>query len=175
MIEYEVKIRVMGLGPIRDRLMALGIRLTGSIVEKDLYFNSPTRNFGMTDEALRIRSTGEETTLTYKGPKLGLLGVKAREELIVRVGDGKTLGEILIQLGFTRTAEIAKRRETYRVEGTYVALDDVEGLGSFVEIEAPAGLGEEEAVTLIGQVRGMLGIQGGETTLSYLEMVLATR
>ena len=85
------------------------------------------------------------------------------------------MGEILLRLGFTRTAVVEKVREMYRVEGTFVALDVVEGLGSFVEIEAPAGLGGDEAAALIGRVRAMLGIAGEEMPLSYLEMILATR
>jgi adenylate cyclase class 2 len=175
MMEYEVKIRVGSLDPVRERLLALGIPSARGVMERDQYFNSPARDFGVTDEALRIRSAGEETTLTYKGPKLGLGGLKAREELIVPVGAGGTLGEILARLGFTRTAMVVKRRETYRVERTSVTLDEVEGLGSFVEIEAPAGLAGPEAVSLIGRVREMLAIDGEETTLSYLELILATR
>jgi adenylate cyclase class IV len=56
-----------------------------------------------------------------------------------------------------------------------VALDEVEGLGSFVEVEAPAGMAGPEAARLICQVREMLAVAGEETTLSYLELVLATR
>jgi adenylate cyclase, class 2 len=176
MMEYEVKIRVMDLGPVRARLAALGIRPEGGVVtERDLYFNSPARDFGETDEALRIRSTDGGTTLTYKGPKAGLAGIKAREELIAPVASAEPLGEILLRLGFRKTALVVKERETYRVRGTWVALDEVRGLGPFVEIEAPAGLGEEEAVALIRRVRQELGIAGEETTLSYLELVLATR
>jgi adenylate cyclase class 2 len=174
-MEYEVKVRVGSLGPVRGRLASLGIRPSASESERDLYFNSPTRDFGKTDEALRIRSTGAETTLTYKGPKHGHGGVKAREEIIVPVGSGEALGEILERLGFTRTAAVEKTRETYRVEGAFVVLDEVAGLGSFVEIEAPSGIGEAEAVALIGRVRGILALSGEEISLSYLEMVLATR
>lgn len=173
MMEYEVKIRVASLPPVRARLASLGIRQAASLTERDLYFNSPTRDFGRTDEALRIRSTEEGTSLTYKGPKLGLGGIKAREEFIVPVDSGEALEEILGRLGFTRTAVVEKTRETYRVEGTFVALDEVKGLGPFVEIEAPSGLGEHEAIALITRVRGILGLTGEETTLSYLEMVLA--
>jgi adenylate cyclase class 2 len=175
MMEYEVKIRVRDLATVRERLAVLGIPAAEGLTERDQYFNSPARDFGVTDEALRIRSAGEETTLTYKGPKLGLGGLKAREELIVPVGSGETLGEILLRLGFTRTAMVVKRRETYRVEGTYVALDEVEGLGSFVEIEAPAGMAGPEAAGLISRVRELLAIAGEETTLSYLELLLSTR
>jgi adenylate cyclase class 2 len=175
MMEYEVKIRVGSLGPVRARLSSLGIRPEGSLTERDLYFNSPARDFGVTDEALRIRSTEVGTTLTYKGPKVGLGGIKAREEFIAPVGSAEPLGEILLRLGFTRTAMVVKERETYRVEGTYVALDEVSGLGPFVEIEAPAGMGGKEAVALIGRVRALLGIAGEETTLSYLELILARR
>ncbi len=175
MMEYEVKIRVPGLSPVRERLGTLGIRREGKVVEEDLYLNSPVRDFGVTDEALRIRSTRHGTTLTYKGPKLGLGGVKAREEIIVGVESGEALGEILELLGFTRTATVEKCRETYRVEGTTVSLDEVMGLGSFVEIEAPAGLEGDPAIALITKVRKKLGIRGEETPLSYLEMILATR
>ncbi|HUK93105.1 MAG TPA: class IV adenylate cyclase [Methanomicrobiales archaeon] len=175
MIEYEVKIRVGGLQPIRARLETLGNRPAAKLTERDSYFNAPGRDFGRTDEALRIRSTGEGTTLTYKGPKIGLAGIKAREELIVSLDPKEAMEEILLRLGFTRTAVVRKTRETYRVEGTFVALDEVKSLGSFVEIEAPPGLGEKEAVALIGRVRDELEVKGEETTLSYLEMVLAAR
>jgi len=174
-MEYEVKIRVGSLQSLRARLASLGIRPATNLTERDTYFNSPTRDFGRTDEALRIRSTDEGTSLTYKGPKIGLAGVKAREELIVLADPKDAMEEILVRLGFTRTAVVEKTRETYRVDGTYVALDEVKGLGSFVEIEAPPGLGEDEAIALIDRVRGELEVEGEETTLSYLELILATR
>jgi adenylate cyclase class 2 len=173
MMEYEVKIRVGSLQPLRARLASLGIRPATNLTEKDTYFNSPTRDFSRTDEALRIRSTEEGASLTYKGPKIGLAGIKAREELIVSVDPKEAMEGILLRLGFTRTAVVEKTRETYRVEGTSVALDEVKGLGSFVEIEAPSGLGEKEAIALINRVREELEVKGGETTLSYLEMILA--
>jgi adenylate cyclase class 2 len=174
-MEYEMKIRVARLEPIRARLASLGIRPAARLTEGDLYFNSPTRDFGRTDEALRIRETEEGASLTYKGPKRGTGGIKAREELIVRVGPGEAMGEILERLGFNRTAAVEKCRETYLVEGASVSLDEVKGLGTFVEIEAPPGLGEVEATALIGRVRGILEVTGEETVLSYLEMILAKR
>ena len=175
MMEYEVKIRVGSLQPLRARLASLGIRPVSTLTEQDTYFNSPTRDFGGTDEALRIRRTEEGASLTYKGPKIGLAGIKAREELIASVDPGEAMEGILLRLGFSRTAEVRKTRETYRVDGTYVALDEVKGVGSFVEIEAPSGLAEREAVVLISRVRRELEVKGEETTLSYLEMILAQR
>jgi adenylate cyclase class 2 len=174
-MEYEVKIRVGSLSRIRARLASLGMKPRARINERDLYFNSPARDFGLTDEALRIRSSEEGTSLTYKGPKLNLEGVKAREEIVVPVGSGEALQDILLRLGFIRTAVVEKTRETYKVEETVVALDEVKGLGSFVEIEAPPGMDEGEAIALIGRVRGILAVAGEETPLSYLEMILATR
>jgi adenylate cyclase class 2 len=175
MMEYEVKIRVGSLQPLRARLASLGIRPAMGLTEKDTYFNSPARDFASTDEALRIRSTELGASLTYKGPKIGLAGIKAREELITSVEQEEVMEGILLRLGFTRTAVVEKTRETYRVEGTYVALDEVKGLGSFIEIEAPPGLGEKEAIALITRVRRKMEVKGEETTLSYLEMILAKR
>lgn len=175
MMEYEVKIRAGSLPQIRARLASLGIRPAARVTERDLYFNSPARDFGLTDEALRIRSTAEGTSLTYKGPRLGLPGIKAREEFVVEVGSGEALEEILLRLGFTRTAVVEKTRETYRVEGTFVALDEVKDLGFFVEIEAPPGTDEAGAIALISRVREILGVAGEETGISYLEMILSKR
>jgi adenylate cyclase class 2 len=175
MMEREAKIRVESLGPVRARLASLGLHPVSSLTEHDVYFNAPDRDFARTDEALRIRSTREGSNLTYKGPKLGPGPVKAREELTIMVDSAAMAGRLLERLGYASTAMVVKDRETYRVEGTFVTLDAVEGLGSFVEIEAPAGLPEKEAVSLIGKVKDLLGVTGEETILSYLEMILATR
>ena len=68
MIEVEVKARA--LPETIGNILALGATLIGTENHRDLYFNSPLRDFKESDEALRIRIKEEGARLTYKGPKL---------------------------------------------------------------------------------------------------------
>ncbi len=168
-LEVEIKIRVPDLGTIRNRLRDLKAPQVAAVDERDLYYNHPVRDFGHTDEALRLRYSGGEATLTYKGPKKAEYSLKAREEIIVTLAPGERMEEILTRLGFQYVRMVRKQREIYRWEDTLVHLDEVEGLGSFVEIEA---LGSHSSEERIRRVQETLGIQGDHTPLSYLEMIL---
>jgi adenylate cyclase, class 2 len=133
MIEVEVKARAPQ--DIAERIAALGARLLVVENHHDLYFNSPQRDFKASDEALRIRIKEEGARLTYKGPKLDLT-TKSRLEMTVKIDDPNQMEQILSALGFVHSAQVRKRRTKYSYEGVILALDDVMGLGCFVEVEA---------------------------------------
>jgi len=185
MMEIEAKIRVRALEPVRARLRELKAEHLGMRVERDVYYNAPHRDFAVTDEALRVRYSerapvpgtapvpGEAPVLTYKGPKLPGDGPKSREEICVAVQEGEQLEQVLDRLGFRRTAQVVKERDLYLLEGATIALDRVETLGTFIEIEAPMGLSRREAVRQITILAEKLGVRGKSLSLSYLEMLLS--
>ena len=70
--------------------------------EHDIYYNAPHRDFGQTDEAVRVRYTDDHAVVTYKGPKIKKFGLKAREELNFAVESGETFETMLDRLGFTK-------------------------------------------------------------------------
>ncbi|RQW80308.1 MAG: class IV adenylate cyclase [Methanothrix sp.] len=133
MIEVEVKARARE--DTAEKIRALGAVLVAVENHHDLYFNSPQRDFKKTDEALRIRIKEEGPRLTYKGPKLDG-ETKSRKELTVKIDDLVQMRGILESLGFVLSAEVKKRRTKYSYGRAIFALDEVEGLGSFLEIEA---------------------------------------
>jgi len=116
---------------------------------------------------------GGAPVLTYKGPKLPGDGPKSREEICVAVQEGELLEQVLDRLGFRRTAQVVKERDLYLLEGATIALDRVETLGTFIEIEAPMGLSRREAVRQITILAEKLGVRGKSLSLSYLEMLLS--
>jgi adenylate cyclase class 2 len=135
MIEVEVKARC---GPeVVDKILALGATLKGTEHHQNIYFNSPIRDFRETDEALRIRIKEQGACLTYKGPKLDSQ-TKSRLELTVVVDDPLNIEKILAELGFQPSGKVRKQRTKYTLGEITFALDEVEGLGSFLEIEALA-------------------------------------
>ncbi|UWG48389.1 Adenylate cyclase, class 2 (thermophilic) [Halanaeroarchaeum sp. HSR-CO] len=149
MYEVEVKVRA-DHDAVRSALERLEATRVGTVEQADVYYDVPHRNFAETDEALRIRrevdAAGEsETVLTYKGP-LVEDDSKTREEIETPIVELPTFEAILDSLGFEPAATVEKTRERWEVDDYVVSLDDVAGLGGFVEVEAEA---EREAVSSV--------------------------
>ena len=89
------------------------------------------------------------------------------------MASGETLEEILSRTGFRPAAAVSKVREFYGIGEVTVTLDDVEGLGTFVEIEILTEESKEDAADRIGAVAKELGVAGPPIHTSYLEMLLA--
>lgn len=143
--EVELKFALTDRVSMIALLSRLGVVLDPPIDQADTYYRHPQRDFTATDEALRVRQVGEANYVTYKGPKLDSQ-TKTRREIELPIGPGRAareqFGEILFALGFTPVLTICKRREPGRMvwQGVtiHIALDEVERIGSFVELEAAA-------------------------------------
>ncbi len=111
--------------------------------------------------------------MTYKGPKIDEHS-KTRKEIEVPLSDPDKHAEILESLGFVEVLTVSKVREKYYVEkGIIIALDEVEGLGKFIEIEAMTER-NEDVPQLIDKLRAILTELGVERfeRRSYLELLL---
>jgi adenylate cyclase class 2 len=155
-VEIEAKMKVKDLGAVRDRLKAVGATAAGSVVELNNFFDTDDRSLLAADQALRLRvkrnlSDGSEKyIITYKGPRQhGQL--KSREENELTVSSDRDAIALLECLGYSRVIAFEKRRESWKLEGCTVELDELPYLGSFVEIEGPR---EEDVL----QVRETLGL-----------------
>ena len=150
-------------------LDSMGAKRVRDGMVEDTYFAHPGRDFGSSDEALRVRVMEGGTEVTYKGPRMQDSATKAREELTTDVGNRLATVRILERLGFDEFATVRKHRTSYMIDRIRVDVDDVEGLGQFVELE----LMTEELVRagkLIEEVRGKLGLRDAVQE-TYLEML----
>ncbi len=175
MLEVELKVKVPSLEPVRNLLREKGAHCSGRIHEHDIYYNAPHRDFGVTDEAVRVRYTNDHAVVTYKGAKIKKFGLKAREELNTAVESGKVFETMLDRLGFTKTTEVNKWRENYRFSGSAISLDEVDELGTFVEIEIMAEDENSDAAVRIEKIAKEIGVSGESILASYLELLLSKR
>jgi adenylate cyclase class 2 len=173
MLEIELKVQVPDLAPVRERLRAIGARMTEKTGEHDVYYNAPHRDFALTDEALRVRYSTGRTIITYKGAKRRDLAFKAREELNVVIDGGPEFEKMLERIGFRRTAVVDKVREYYSYENASIALDEVGSLGSFVEIEVIRQESDSTDTSMIENIAEKIGVRGEQILASYLELILA--
>jgi adenylate cyclase class 2 len=177
--EVEQKFPVADLAEVEQRLAELGAEIGSPVEQVDLYFAHPVRDFAQTDEALRIRRVGDASFITYKGSKIDPTTKTRREiELPLAGGAGAVppWRELLEALGIRPVAGVAKRRRTAKIawEGRQVevALDEVEPLGSFVELEIDADEAEvPPARKCLASLAAKLGLGLGERR-SYLELLL---
>jgi adenylate cyclase, class 2 len=182
MLEIEMKFPVTDFAPLEAALCGWGAGPAESRTDADHYFNAPDRDFTRTDEALRLRRIGAKNLVTYKGPKRDTQ-TKTRTEVEVPLAEGdgpaRDFAALLTHLGYRPTAVVHKRRTIrHLTRGGFameICLDDVEGLGRFVELEILAPEEQlEKARALLLQTAAQLGLTASERR-SYLEMLLAKR
>jgi adenylate cyclase class 2 len=175
MLEVELKVKIPSLDPVREQLVRKNAGSAGKVHEHDIYYNAPHRDFGQTDEAVRVRYTDDHAVVTYKGPKIKKFGLKAREELNFAVESGEIFETMLDRLGFRKTREVNKWRETFKLGNASVSLDTVEGLGTFAEIEVIAEDEGDNPTSAIEKIAKEIGVTGEPILESYLEMLLAKK
>ncbi|OGS42578.1 MAG: hypothetical protein A3K67_02310 [Euryarchaeota archaeon RBG_16_62_10] len=173
MIEVESKFWSPGNERVEKALVALGAKRLSQCDMEDVYFSHPARDFGKTDEALRLRKMEGLSELTYKGPRMKVQDVKAREEITLKSPDPVDVQRIVERLGFKELHVVRKKRTSYLLDKLKVEVDEVEGLGEFVELEALTE-SPERAAQLMELARKELGLDRPEQK-TYLEMLLERR
>ena len=193
MYEVELKFPVPDTRAIEQRLVALAARVHEPIEQVDRYFAHPCRDFARTDEALRLRRTGDDVAITWKGPRIDA-ATKTRREIELPLSDalpqrGDTFHpaefsverwtELLEALGFRPVATVAKRRRPARVfwqgADVEVVLDCVTGLGDFVELELQAAEADvPRARACLESLAREIGCGAAERR-SYLELLLESQ
>lgn len=140
-VEIETKLKVESLAPVEERLRVLGARLMANKAQEDLYFDNAQAQMLTADKCLRVRTEITEkttkTSITYKGPKQAS-DLKCREEIVLPVSDHGQATALLLGLDYEQILTVLKHRSLWFHKKCQICLDQVTGLGSFVEIEGPS-------------------------------------
>ena len=164
-IESETKVRVPDREDLENKLVNLGAVQIGSVQEEDMYFTSRHRDLRARNEILRVRtrrhrdSNRTECLLTFK---TGLSAeIKQREELEITISDDKQAKSILEGLGFDGYVLVQKERKYFTFRGFALTIDNVTGLGAFLELEALSETPEESVQGRLLAVLKEIGIPRG--------------
>ena len=134
LINVEIKARCGNPEGVRSALRSRNARFAGTDHQVDTYFRVP-------EGRLKLRQGNIENSLiAYRRPDQA--GPKTSDVVLALVTNGDELRAVLDRaLGVL--VSVDKQREIYYVDNVKVHIDQVEGLGGFVEIEACGKPGEE--------------------------------
>lgn len=135
MKEVEVKARLRDRATVKQRLTDLGCVFTEPVTQDDRIFIVAGRELASTrtgDNVLRIRQQGNRTIFTLKQQQLNELDCIEKE---TDVSNSQQLQDIITLLGYEEAMSVRKTRQSTTYDGLTICLDEVVGLGSFIEVE----------------------------------------
>ncbi|MGI9518969.1 MAG: class IV adenylate cyclase [Pirellulaceae bacterium] len=170
----EVKIRVLNLPSIRQR--------AGTIAERGPFVLEQVDYFFPVDQG-RLKLRVERSSLPDRGNHAELIAYHRTDQSEARTSDylicptqepdqmRQTLGKVL-----GTGPVVRKRRELYLHGRTRIHLDEVEGLGDFVEIEVVMKDGEDNEAghRELDEIARQLGLDmSGVESLAYADLLAA--
>ncbi len=145
-VEVELKFPLADPEALRAQLAELGARPRHDETFEDNEIWDRDGDLAGRGCLLRLRTTGGELRLTFKGPAELDDGVKRRVEHETVVGDGEALRRLLAALGYAPVRRYQKFRESWSLDGCEVVIDRTP-MGTFTEFEG------ERAVELAERCR----------------------
>jgi homotetrameric cytidine deaminase len=164
----EIKARDADPGRTLERALALGAADEGVLTQRDTYFGRARGRLKLREQESEQGSIAR--LIAYARPD----GDEARTSAyrLADVGDPAALREALDAALGTRVV-VDKRRRLLLWEGVRIHLDEVEGLGSFVELEgvAPPESDLAREHELVARLREELAL-GEPVAVSYSDLLL---
>ena len=148
----EIKARARNFDEIKSRAEGLSDIPVRVIVQEDTFFNTPQGR-------LKMRRINDHAQLIYY-TRPDQVGPKRSDYHITRSDDPENLKRVL-ELAYGVRGVVRKTRYLYLVGQTRVHLDNVDGLGQFMELEVllEEGQSDAEGQKLAEDLMSALGVE----------------
>jgi adenylate cyclase, class 2 len=175
----ELKARLPGLTAARQIAVRLATANLGIEEQTDTYFYCPSGRMKLREITRFSHDKPDEPTPSGRIAQLiwydrpDQTDCKESTYQIVELTDPARIKQLKAEMGIRGI--VAKRREIFLYENVRVHLDDVAGLGTFIEFEAVLGDGVDAAAgqSQVAALQKAFGIAAGDLLpRSYAEMVL---
>jgi homotetrameric cytidine deaminase len=167
----NVELKARDRDPARslERALALGADDRGELVQRDTYFATPRGRL-----KLREQEPGGAELIAYE--RSDRADARESRYRLAPVANGAALREAL-DAALGTTVVVAKRRRLLLWEGVRIHLDEVAGLGAFVELEGVAAPGSDLTAEgeRVARLRAELGIADADLEATgYADLLAAT-
>lgn len=162
----EIKARARHFEDIRSRAAALADTPEEIIPQEDTFFGVTRGRL-----KLRVRQAGPAQLIYYERPDQG--GPKRSDYQIFETHDAEAL-KLLLGRALGVRGVVRKTRYLYMVGQTRVHLDDVDGLGQFMELEVVMrpGQSDEDGQSIARDLMTKLGVESGDLLEgAYMDLI----
>ncbi|MEV4704512.1 CYTH domain-containing protein [Actinoplanes sp. NPDC049316] len=175
--EIEVKYRVTDEVALIDALTQQGVLLSPPTRQDDQAYAPAGWEYGMSKTGVpfaRLRTQNGAHLFTVKRPVDNEMACLEHE---TTVADREQMHAALMTMGFVATVRIAKTRRSGRWGKAALCLDNVEGLGTFLELEAMIRADESGYAVQdrLDQLVRSLGVPVQRVTDTYDSLIRAAR
>lgn len=146
MQEIEIKATLKNREEVLEKLASLGCALSEPIRQDDSVYVETLGSievFYSNKVFLRIRVNNNSQIIFTAKKRTGALVALEHE---VTVNSKEELEQMLLLMGYQKALDINKIRYTTEHNGSEICIDEVEGLGSFIEMETLSKDGNPEEI-----------------------------
>lgn len=177
MREVEVKYRVHDREALHIALKARGVELSESVYQDDQAYAPEGWNFGDSKlgvSFVRLRTVEGRHSFTLKQPTIN---AQSCLEYETEVADRGQMHQAICRMGFHPTVRVAKTRRTAILDTLSLCVDDLDGIGTFLELErmVPDGTAEADVQAELAAFVDDLGIDAVRTAETYDTLVRAAQ
>ena len=178
--EVELKFPLLNHMKLVEKLESVAKPQKQADFQKDTYFNPAHRDFlskKPISEWLRLRESKKGFSLNYKRwhNEDGSKAVSC-DEFETKIENIDALRKLLESLNFKKLITVDKTRNVWNYKDTEIAIDEVRGLGVFIELEAKGNFtGIEEAKKHLYSVLKEIGAEVGEQDFEGYPYLLLKR
>jgi predicted adenylyl cyclase CyaB len=166
-INFEFKAKATNVSALEEKLCTLSPRYIGEDNQIDTYFN-------VDKGRLKLREGNIENSLIFY-ERINTAGAKQSDIQLYQHKPDNALKELLIKVHGVKVV-VDKKRKIYFIENVKFHFDTVEGLGTFVEVEAidnDGSIGVEKLQAQCTQYATFFDIQPEDyIAISYSDMML---
>lgn len=175
MREIEVKYRIYDLEALLAALNRHGTELSQPVFQDDQAYAPVDWQFGDSKlgvSFLRLRTVEGRHYFTLKQPGEN---AQACLEFETEVADRDAMHGAVVRMGYRPTVRVAKTRQVATMEHCSLCVDDVEGAGTFLELErmAPDGVAATQVQAELAAFVDSLEITAVRTEETYDSLVRA--
>ncbi|MEN9625771.1 MAG: hypothetical protein RL557_99 [archaeon] len=137
--EIELKFPLLNPTTLIEKLKLIAQSEKGEDVQRDIYYTPFHRNFldiKPISEWLRLRESKKGFSLNYKKWHNEKGDTISCDEFETSLENTEVLKNIFKRLDFKELITVEKNRIVFNYKDTEIAIDDVQGLGTFIEIES---------------------------------------
>jgi adenylate cyclase class 2 len=173
--EVEVKYHIHDAEALLVALKARGIELEEPVHQDDQAYAPESWSYGdgkLGVSFVRLRTVGGRHTFTLKRPAENALSC---DEYETAVADRKQMHRAILAMAFRPTVRIAKVRRTAELPSLSLCVDEVAGLGTFLELEriVPDNASGEAVQAELAAFVVSLGVEAERTEETYDSLVRA--